>query len=69
LGQKKILASLKNAMILVFGAVDGAVDDVRPKNSIDGSCAADQKCVETPICRIFELSHPNINFSEFCKAE
>jgi hypothetical protein len=29
----------------VVGAVDGAVNDVRPNNSIDGSCAADQKCV------------------------
>jgi hypothetical protein len=29
----------------VVGAVDCAVNDVRPKNSIDGSNAADQKCV------------------------
>jgi hypothetical protein len=25
--------------------------------------------VETPLCRIFELSHPNINYFAFCKAE
>jgi hypothetical protein len=31
--------------IKVVGAVDGAVNDVRPKNSIGGSCAPDQKCV------------------------
>jgi hypothetical protein len=29
----------------VVGAADGAVKDVRPKNSIGGSCAAAQKCV------------------------
>jgi hypothetical protein len=29
----------------VVGAVDCAVNYVRPKNSIDGSCAAGQKCV------------------------
>jgi hypothetical protein len=27
----------------VVGAVDGAVKDVRPTNSIGGSCALDQK--------------------------
>jgi hypothetical protein len=29
----------------VVGAVSGAIKDVRPNNSIGGSCASDQKCV------------------------
>jgi hypothetical protein len=31
-------------LLKVVGAFDGAAKDVRPKNSIAGSCALDQKC-------------------------
>jgi hypothetical protein len=40
LGQKKIFEHIK-----VVGAVDGAVKDVMPKNSIGGNCAPDQKFI------------------------
>jgi hypothetical protein len=29
----------------LVGAVSGAIKNVRPKNSIGGSCVSDQKCV------------------------
>jgi hypothetical protein len=63
--EKKLFEHLK-----VFGAFDGAVRDVKLKNSIGERCALDQKFrVEAPLCRIIELSHPNINSSDCCKAE
>jgi hypothetical protein len=51
----------------VVGAADGAVKEVKPKNSIGGSCAPGQKVVvvyrgTSIICRILELSRPNIDY-------
>jgi hypothetical protein len=45
-----------------FGADDGAVKDLRPNNSITRPKVSYR--VEAPLCRIFELSQPNINYSK-----